>query len=141
MFCTHEAEWDAAKHFRQKYFFDKVHMQDPYTWTFNHSDHSHLVMYQGSKIIGYAHIQLWPEHRAALRIILIEESIRGQGLGQKFLMFIEKWLKSKSYKSIHTESSPNALPFYKKLGYIEMPFNDPESHESDPQDTPLGKVL
>lgn len=32
-------------------------------------------------MIGYAHIQLWPNHRAALRIIVIDESYRNHGLG------------------------------------------------------------
>lgn len=28
-----------------------------------------------------------------------------------------------------------------KNGYTEMPFDDPEHHESDPNDVPVGKVL
>ena len=29
VFCTHHAEWDMAKHFRQKYFFDKAGLIEP----------------------------------------------------------------------------------------------------------------
>lgn len=139
--CSDHTEWDAAKHFRQKYFFDKVPIADPYTWTFNHPDHVHFVLYLGADIIGYAHIQLWPENRAAIRIIVIDDTQRNHGFGGQFLNLIEKWLKSHDHKSIHTESSPKALHFYKNHGYIDMPFNDPNGYESHPQDIPLGKLL
>lgn len=139
--CTDSTEWSAAKNFRQKYFFDNVSISDPYTWTFDHPNHVHLICYQGSEIIGYAHIQLWTEARAAIRIIVLDQKQRNQGLGRQFLGYIEKWLKRQNYKSIHAEASPEAVTFYKKLGYTSMPFNDPDSHENDPRDIPMGKML
>jgi GrpB-like predicted nucleotidyltransferase (UPF0157 family)/aminoglycoside phosphotransferase (APT) family kinase protein/GNAT superfamily N-acetyltransferase len=140
-FCVHYAEWEAAKQLRQTYFFDPLQIDDPYTWTFNHPEHIHLVMYKGTKIIGYAHIQLWKDARAALRIIVIDEENRYQGFGTKFLGLIEKWLTLKKYKSLHIESSEEALLFYRKGGYKDMPFNDPDGYESDPRDIAVGKSL
>lgn len=134
-------EWEAVRIFRNKNFFDKIYIADPYTWTFNHNDHVHLVLYKGTKIIGYAHIQLWPENRAALRIIVINESLRGQGLGGQFLTLCECWLKQKGYTVLQTQASPTAYFFYRKQGYIKMPFNDPDGHGSDPQDIDMGKGL
>lgn len=139
--CTHFNEWDAAKFLRQKYFFDKVSIQDPYEWTFNHKEHMHFVLYKGVEIIGYAHIQLWPESRAAVRIIVVDERERNQGFGGQFLNWIEAWLRTKGYQCMHTESSPNALKFYRNQGYTEMPFNDPDGYEGDERDTPMGKFL
>jgi GrpB-like predicted nucleotidyltransferase (UPF0157 family)/GNAT superfamily N-acetyltransferase len=140
-FCMHEEEWEAARAFRNKEFFDKVPMADPYTWTFDHEDHIHLVLYKGVEIIGYAHIQLWKDQRAALRIIVIDESQRNQGLGGQFLKLCERLLKQRDFKTFHTQSSPTAYPFYIKHGYSEMPFNDPDGYASDPQDVDLGKEL
>ncbi len=139
--CTHTLEWAAAKHFRNIYFFGPQAIDDPYTWTFNHEKHAHLVLYQGTEIVGYAHIQFWPENRAAIRIIAVDDGKRNQNSGSIFLALIEKWLKSLGVKSIHAESRQSALRFYLKNGYAEMPFNDPESHESDPTDVPVGKRL
>ncbi len=79
-----DREWQTVTQLRQKYFFDKVPIADPYTWTFKHAEHVHLVLYKGSKIVGYAHIQLWPEHRSALRIIVIDEPHQGNGIGSAF---------------------------------------------------------
>lgn len=139
--CTHNDEWAAARDFRQKYFFDKVPVADPYTWTFDHQDHLHLILYKGTEIVGYAHIQLWPEQRATLRIIVIDEHTRHQGLGSHFLNLCERWLKEKGLKTFHMQSSPDAYPFYCKHDYTEMPFNDPDGYEGDPQDIDMGKIL
>ena len=134
-------EWDAARHFRQFYFFDKTGLSDPYTWTFEHDAHVHFVLFQGSEIIGYAHLQLWPQNRAALRIIVIDEIKRNHQCGSKFLTLCEKWLKSQDYHSLHVESSPDALKFYRNNGYVDMPFDDPDGYESDARDTAVGKIL
>ncbi len=139
--CTHFDEWDAAKHFRQKYFFDKVPIKDPYQWTFSHKGHVHFILYKGVESVGYAHIQLWPGSRAAVRIIVVDEHQRNQGFGRQFLGWIESWLAKASYQSIHTESSPDAVEFYRSQGYVDMPFNDPDGYEGDARDTPLGKIL
>jgi GrpB-like predicted nucleotidyltransferase (UPF0157 family) len=139
--CNDETEWAAAKIFRTKYIFKPYGIEDPYIWTFNHPEHAHLVLYQGTEIIGYAHIQFWPGNRAAMRIIVIEEDKRKQNAGSIFLVFIEKWLKSLEVKSIHAESRQSSLRFYLKNGYTEMPFNAPEEHESDPSDIAVGKIL
>lgn len=112
-------EWEAARAFRQKYFFDKVPIADPYTWTFD----------------------LWSGERAALRIIVIDERIRAQGLGSHLLALCEQWLKERGYEILQTQSSPEAYAFYKKLGYIEMPFNDPDGYEGGPCDIDLRKSL
>lgn len=139
--CTHYAEWDFAKKMRQKYFFDKVPISDPYVWTFNHPDHVHFILLRGMDMIGYAHIQLWPKSRAAIRIIVVEEVDRNQGFGKQFLTWIETWLKWQGYSSIHTESSPDAIRFYEQMGYVGMPFDDPDGYEGDARDTPMGKLL
>jgi len=139
--CTHYDEWEAAKSLRKRYFFDKINVSDPYEWTFKHENHVHFVLYKGVEIVGYAHIQLWPKSRAAIRIIVIEEKQRNQGFGSQFLKWIEIWLRSKKYKSIHTEASPDSVGFYTHLGYGLMPFNDPDGYEEDPRDTPMGKLL
>jgi len=139
--CTSDIEWQAAKTYRQKYFFDKVPIDDPYTWTFTHKDHKHFVLYNNTEIIGYSHIVLWPENRAAMRIIVIDEGNRKKGFGKRFMEKIEEWGKNCGLHSLHLESNPYALHFYTKLGYAPMPFNDPEGYEGGPPDIAVGKRL
>ncbi|STX51746.1 glutamate rich protein GrpB [Legionella busanensis] len=134
-------EWDKVRYFRQFYFFDAAGLSDPYLWTFDHHAHAHFVLFHGSDIIGYTHLQLWPYNRAALRIIVIDEPKRSCQYGSQFLALCEKWLKSQNYSSLHVESSPAALRFYRNNGYINMPFNDPDGHKGDVRDIAVGKIL
>lgn len=134
-------EREAATAMRQKYFFDRVPIKDPYLWTFTHKEHLHFILYRASKIVGYAHIQLWPNHRAAIRILVIDEQARGQGMGKYFMDFCEQTLKEQGITLLQAEASPNAYLFYKKLGYIEMPFNNPDGEPTHPDDRAMGKYL
>ena len=59
-------EWETVKRFRQHYFFDLISIQDPFVWTFTDALHRHLVLYENSEIVGYAHIQLWKDKRATI---------------------------------------------------------------------------
>jgi len=143
--CTHNAEWDFAKRVRQKYFFDPLSItdpySDPYSWTFDHKDHAHLILYQGVEMVGYGHIQFWPEGRAALRILVIDERFRNQGFGSHFLQLCEQWLKKQGVRTLHEEARADALPFYRKNGYSEMPFNDPSGEPPSSHDVAVGKRL
>ena len=137
-----DTEWAAVKHMRQKYFFDLLpNKEDPYTWIFDDPRHFHIVLMKGCDIIGYAHLQFWPDSRAALRIIVIEEDYRKQGMGQYFLAKLERWLTHQGILSLHIQSSPEAQVFYRHAGYLEMPFNDPDGYEGDPRDIEMGKTL
>ena len=140
MHCTHDYEWETAKAFKKK-FFDKFSMLNPPTGTFNHPDHVHFVFSSGVDIIGYAHIQKSLDARAALRIMVIDELLRGEGFGAQFLGLCEKWLSTRGFKTLHIESSPAVHAFYAKQGYVDMPFNDPDEYEGFPQGISLGKVL
>ena len=139
--CSEPFEWEAVKYFRNKYFFEPIGISDPYTWTFDSLKHAHLLLYHNEEIIGYASIQFWPEHRAALRMIVIDEDKRNSSFGSQFLKLCEEWLKGLNVKSLHVESRPTSLNFYLKNGYVLMPFDDPDGHESDPNDIAVGKRL
>jgi GrpB-like predicted nucleotidyltransferase (UPF0157 family)/dihydrofolate reductase/GNAT superfamily N-acetyltransferase len=134
-----DREWDAVRLLRDNYFFKSK--EDPYTWTFTHKDHVHLVFYKNAEIIGYAHLQFWPEYRAALRIIVIDESYRKLGFGSQFLRLCERWLYHQGFKKLLIQSSQEAYQFYRKHGYAEISFNDPDGYETDAQDIEIGKCL
>jgi spectinomycin phosphotransferase len=136
-----EKEKKKALDFRQKHFFGQRGFKDPYAWTLDDKDHLHWLLYDGDKVIGYAHVQIWPEHRAALRIIVIDEQHRGSGMGKYLMDCCEEGLKKQGIILLQTEASPNAYLFYKKLGYIDMPFNNPDGEATHPDDRAMGKYL
>jgi spectinomycin phosphotransferase len=136
-----EKEKNAALDFRQKHFFDRLNIQDPYAWTLDQKDHLHWLLYDVNEVIGYAQVQMWPDHRAALRIIVIDEQRRGQGMGKCLMDHCEQEMKQRGVMLLQTEASPNAYLFYQKRGYIEMPFNNPDGEATHPNDRAMGKYL
>lgn len=134
-----DREWSTVHSLRQRYFFKS--QADPYTWTFTHKEHVHFVFYKNATIIGYAHLQLWPQARAALRIIVIDEPYRHLGYGSQFLKLCERWLTHQKINNLLVQSSPAAYKFYCKHQYIPMPFNDPDGYAGAPQDIEMGKLL
>ena len=117
--------------------------------TFNHPDHVHFVLYKGTEIIGYVHLQCWPKERVAMRIIVIDEPFRRKKFGGQLLALCEKWLKMQGIKSIHVQTSPEAYKFYCQHCYRKMPLNDLDGHENEiaaiselcSQDIDVGKIL
>ena len=134
-----DREWDAMRFLRKNYFLKSK--EDPYTWTFTHKDHIHFVFYKNVEIIGYAHLQLWPQNRAALRMIVIDERYRKLRFGSQFLNLCERWLYHQGFKKLLIQSSQEVYRFYQRNGYTEMPFNDPDNYEGDPRDIEIGKCF
>jgi GNAT superfamily N-acetyltransferase len=137
----HVKEWAFAKSLRQTYFFDPLAISDPYTWTFDHKEHRHFILEYNDEMVGYAHVQFWPNQRAALRILVIDEKYRNHGYGTKILQLCEQWLKEQNFISLHDEARPTAVQFYRKNGYTEMPFDDPSGEPPSPYDVAMGKLL
>lgn len=139
--CNTPEDKNLAIHFRQKHFFDERGILDPYTSTFDQEQHKHFILEKEGVVIGYVHIQYWPPSRAALRIIVIDKKEQGKGYGSFFMHWCENELREDGIETLHTEAHPSALKFYESLGYIPMPFDDPEGHPTHPQDIPMGKKL
>jgi GrpB-like predicted nucleotidyltransferase (UPF0157 family) len=96
-------EWNATKHFRDQYFLKLHGISDPYVWTLNHEEHAHLVLYQCTDIVSYAHIQFLENKKAAIQMITIDENKGNKNIKGEFLPLIEKWLKSLGIEILHTE--------------------------------------
>jgi GNAT superfamily N-acetyltransferase len=76
-----------------------------------------------------------------MRIIVIDEGYRKLGMGSELLGLTERWLRQHGYRKLVVQSSPEAYPFYRKHGYVEMPFEDPHGYKTDPRDIEIGKFL
>jgi GNAT superfamily N-acetyltransferase len=76
-----------------------------------------------------------------MRIIVIDEPYRNNGIGSELLKLCERWLSHHQVKKLLVQSSPAAYQFYCNNHYVKMPFNDPDGYESDPSDIEVGKVL
>ena len=98
-------EWDAACNFRQNYFLRQQITNDPDTWTFEHQDHVHFILYKDTDIVGYMHIQLCPNHIAVIQMMMIAELHHNRDVGEKFSVLAERWLNQQGFTMIQTKNS------------------------------------
>jgi hypothetical protein len=50
-------------------------------------------------------------------------------------------LKKEGVYTLHHEARPDTVAFYRKNGYVEMPFEDPSGEPPNAQDIGMGKKL
>jgi GrpB-like predicted nucleotidyltransferase (UPF0157 family) len=89
--CTTEDEWNAVKDLRRRHFpaGDETLASD--CWIFDHPEHEHFVLCEGSEIAGYAHIRLNPESSQATLCVAPEEENCGRNLKTEFSSIIKAW--------------------------------------------------
>ena len=92
--CTHHKEWAIAQALCHKYF-SKAHNPSK----FNDERDNHFILYQGVKVIGYAHT-----HKNAigessrLSIMVLDEAQPNlETLKKKFARLITNWLENKMF--------------------------------------------
>jgi GrpB-like predicted nucleotidyltransferase (UPF0157 family)/GNAT superfamily N-acetyltransferase len=136
-----ETEWEAYHRIRKEQIFDRLGvLYDPQHPTITAENHYHFVMSLGTTIVGVAHVEFLDEHRAALRPFAMDTPYQNSGYGSWFLTQIERWLTHRHKSLVQLHSDPLAVPFYKRLGYRELPFTEPGyAHEGTSLD--MGKKL
>ena len=132
-------EWSAYHRIRKAQIFDPIGvLYDPHHPTITAPHHHHFVLYQGTHIVSVAHVELLNEQEAALRSLATDVPFQRQGYGAQAMGILEKWIRSQGRSILKMHARLSAVPFYQKLGYREMPFDDPCIQEHF---TNLGKVL
>jgi GrpB-like predicted nucleotidyltransferase (UPF0157 family)/GNAT superfamily N-acetyltransferase len=133
-----DREWSKVGQLRQSYFKSAG---DPYSRTPTDPEHIHFVFYRNADVIGYAHLQLLPEHQAALRFIAIDDPHRHQGYGRLLLKLCERWLAHRGFRNLVVNTPKEVLSFYSRQGYIPIIFNDLDKASADSSEIQLVKTL
>ncbi|MFZ0565462.1 MAG: bifunctional GrpB family protein/GNAT family N-acetyltransferase [Chlamydiales bacterium] len=124
-FCMHDREWEEYHRIREEQIFKRTHRKyDRNHPTLSDPKHYHFVLYRGVVIIGVAHIEFLSDVECALRPFAIDTPFQRMKYGLRFLTIIEKWLRQQGQIVIHLHAYSPTHPFYEKLGYQRMPFND-----------------
>jgi GNAT superfamily N-acetyltransferase len=84
-----------------------------------------LAAYDGDRIVGTAQLAFppWPNarHRAAIHKMLVEQKMRGQGVGASLMFALEKVarLRGRSLLILNTRHGSPAERFYTALGFTQ----------------------
>lgn len=120
--CTHFREWEAYHRIRTEQIFTPINVKyNPNHPTIGNENHHHFVCMHGTKIVSVAHIEFLDGNEAALRSLATDEPFKCQGYGRHLLGFLECWLMHHGKKVLKMHANLNAIAFYQKLGYTEIP--------------------
>lgn len=124
-FCTHYREWETYHRIKETEIFDPIPlMYDRHHPDLRSAHHYHFVMYKGIEITCIAQIELLDEKVAVLRTLATDKKFKKQGYGTLMLNFLERWVTHQKRPVIKLHAALTAEPFYRKLGYVEMNFDD-----------------
>jgi len=141
MTCT-KNEWKSYHHIRKTEIFDKIGVEyNPNHPSITDPDNYHFALYKGSHIIGTSQFEFLENNVAVLRTIAIHNQFQKLGYGQFFLSKLMQWLKQNGKDKILTHVNPEALSFYTKIGFNEMPFSEPAKNKIYVKTIPMVKKL
>lgn len=124
-FCTHTSEWETYHRIRTEQLFAPSGITyDPNHPTLSANNHYHLVLYKGTTIVSVAQVEILDNDVAALRSIATDAPYQRQGYASYLLRLIERWLQYRNIKTVKAHAELPAEPFYRKRGYVDMPFDD-----------------
>ena len=139
-FCMHDDEWATYHKIREEQIFNPINIaydrNHPYITAENNY---HFILYKGINIVAVAHVELLKDGiTVALRSLATDSPYKQQGCGKYLMKIIEKWGKYQGQQFIKMHARLSAEQFYRKLGYIDMKFDDPSIQ---PEYRNLGKKI
>ena len=137
--CQHYLELQEYHRIRREQIFTPLNIiYDENHPSLTAENNFHFVLYKGTKIICVTHIEILNESEAAIRSLATDEPHKRNGYGAYMMKTIEKLIKSQGRNIIKLHANPNAEDFYRKLGYVEMEFDDVSISK---ETIDLGKIL
>lgn len=125
MHCTHYSEWETYHRINEEQIFRPIHViYDRNHSTLKMDNHFHFILYKGTEIVSIAHVEFLNYNDAALRSFATDEIHKNHGFGRTLMQLLERWIKYHGKKVVKLHASLKSEGFYRKLGYIEMPFDD-----------------
>ncbi|MGD0465894.1 MAG: bifunctional GrpB family protein/GNAT family N-acetyltransferase [Gammaproteobacteria bacterium] len=126
-FCMHDNEWATYHRIREEQIFNTINT----AYDRNHSsitaeNNYHFILYKGINIVAVAHVELLQDGiTIALRSLATDSQYKKQGCGRYIMQTLEKLGKYQKQQFIKMHARLSAEQFYRKLGYVDMPFDDP----------------
>lgn len=123
--CEHYYEWQEYHRIRREQIFDPLDIiYDEKHPSLTADKHSHFILYKGVEVVTVAHIEFLNEEEVAIRSLATDKPYKMQGYAKYMMQLLEKWIKQQGRKIIKLHANPDAVMFYRKLGYNNMEFDD-----------------
>jgi len=77
----------------------------------------HIVVLMNNNVVGCIVLVPNDENSIKMRQFIVDEDVRGKGIGKALILFSEKYAIEHSYKHIILNARSEAVSFYENLGY------------------------
>ena len=81
-------------------------------------DAVHALILHSEKAVAVGRLHMNSTEQAQIRYMGVDEKYRNKGLGAAVISFLETKAKELGAKTMMLESRDNAVPFYRKQGYV-----------------------
>jgi GNAT superfamily N-acetyltransferase len=99
--------------------YDRHHPDDQ-------SPNNHFMgFWEHGELLGTLRVDFLDDETAALRLVAVEPRHQGRGIGRKMIAAAERFVSAAGCGRVVTNSAIDAVGFYSRLGYEEMPWDDP----------------
>ena len=96
---------------RGKHDYDEKHADETL------SNHHPLLLLLNNNPIGTTRLDDFKNGYAAVRLVAISEDFQRSGHGRRLSSLVEEYARSLGIKTLYVNAAPEALGFYKKLGW------------------------
>ena len=132
LYCNHKIEWQEYHRIKVEEIFSRL---PNIVYDYNHphlkdKNHYHFVLCQGVQIIAIGHMEDLGNSKWGLRGLATDKRYQGNGYGKTMLDYLEQWCRVRGGIIIHLHSAQEAVKFYRKLGYIDMQWDDKSIDEN-----------
>jgi GNAT superfamily N-acetyltransferase len=104
---------------RRRDGYDRHHPDDQ-------SPNNHFMGFWGdNELMGTLRVDFLDAETAVLRLVAVERSIRRRGIGRKMIAAAEQFILATGCGCVVTNAAVDAVGFYSRLGYEELPWDDP----------------
>lgn len=125
-FPIHHQEWEDYHRICEQQIFNSIQVvYDRNHPTFTAENHYRFVLYKGTKIVSIAHVEFLNDQIAALRALATDTPYKKLGYATHMMQLVEKWVQHQGREVIKMHARPSAENFYRKLGYVNVIFDDP----------------
>ena len=114
--------------------YDRHHPDDQ-------SPNNHFMgFWQDDELLGTLRVDFLDDETAALRLVAVEPHLQGRGIGRKMIVAAEQFISAAGCCRVVTNAASDAAQFYSRLGYEEVPWDDPGEGAGGPI-VPMQKQL
>jgi len=121
-----EQELADAYHIREVVFIDEQEVPKELEMDEFDATATHLILYQGKQPVATARFREYGHQLAKIERVAVLKELRGKGLGQKIMRFVEEEAAKQGYQRFRLNAQRHAEHFYAQLGYITIsePFDE-----------------